>query len=98
MVIFEMHAAFKSADLLFNSLLNIQDNSFYKTTEVHQSRCHIAELEKSSGNKSRRRNMGKRAHLMSTQAEMEQHFQQLNADLLSSTKEDGKLHRIKLSQ
>jgi hypothetical protein len=29
---------------------------------------------------------------METYAEMEQHFQQLNADLISSTKEDGKSH------
>ena len=87
-----MHIAFKSADLLFNSLLNIQDNTFYKKTDSHQSRCHIAELDHSSGNQSRCRSMGKRAHLMETQADMEQHFQQLNADLISSTKEDGKSH------
>jgi hypothetical protein len=84
-----MRVALKSADLLFNSLLNIQDNTFYNNTEIRQSRCHIAELNISSGNQSRCRSMGKRAHIMETYAEMEQHFQQLNADLISSTKEDG---------
>ena len=85
-----MKAVIQSADLFFNSMSLVQDRIFYRKKESREGQCHIGEIKRSIRHQSQGHHIEKQTHLMETYAEMEQHFQQLNADLLSSTKENGK--------
>ena len=84
-----MKAALKSADVFFNSITLVQDRIFYHKNEKRETMCHRGETEKALMYQKQGHHMEKQTHLMETYAEIEQHFQQLNADLLSSTKENG---------
>ena len=86
-----MKAAIQSADLFFNSISLVQDRIFYRKKESREGQCHLGEIKRSIRHQSQGHHIEKQTHLMETYAEMEQHFQQLNADLLSSTKENGKM-------
>lgn len=86
-----MKAAIQSADLFFNSMSLVQDRIFYRKKESREGQCHLGEIKRSIRHQSQGHHIEKQTHLMETYAEMEQHFQQLNADLLSSTKENGKM-------
>lgn len=85
-----MHTSLKTADFCFNSISLLQDRVFYRTNERREGHCHQGEMNRSILNQSQGHRIEKQTHLMETYAEVEQHFQQLNADLLSSTKENGK--------
>ena len=89
-----MNSAFKSTDLFFNSASLLQDRIFYSKNENRERRCHDGEINRSKIYQSQDHHIEKQTHLMETYAEMEQHFQQLNADLLSSTKENGTPHFV----
>lgn len=84
-----MHTSFKTIDFCFNSLSLYQDRVFYKDNEKREGCCHLGEMKRSIIHQTEGHHIEKQTHLMETYAEMEQHFQQLNADLLSSTKENG---------
>jgi hypothetical protein len=84
-----MKAAFKSTDLFFNSASLVQDRIFYSKNQSREGKCHEGEINRSKIYQAKGHHIEKQTHLMETYAEMEQHFQQLNADLLSSTKENG---------
>jgi hypothetical protein len=85
-----MQGLMKSADLCFNSFSILQDRLFYHKKENREGSCHHGQLNKSTEHQYQDEHIVKQTHLMEIYAEMEQHFQQLNADLLSSTKENGK--------
>jgi hypothetical protein len=91
-----MKAAIQSADLFFNSISLVQDRIFYRKKESREGQYHLGEIKRSIRHQSQGHHIEKQTHLMETYAEMEQHFQQLNADLLSSTKENGKMTTIEL--
>jgi hypothetical protein len=79
----------KSADTGFHTFSLLQDRVFYRKNENLSEDCHYSEIKRSIQHQSEDHHIEKQAHLMEIYAEMEQHFQQLNADLLSSTKENG---------
>jgi hypothetical protein len=79
----------KTADLCFDSFSLLQDRVFYHKGENTIRNCHYEDIKRSLKHQSESHHMEKQTHLMEIYAEMEQHFQQLNADLLSSTKENG---------
>jgi hypothetical protein len=85
----------KTADLGFNSFSLLQDRVFYHKSENESGRYHYSKAKGSVKHQSEDHHIQKQAHLMEIYAEMEQHFQQLNADLLSSTKENGVYSKIK---
>lgn len=80
---------FKTADICFNCFSFLQDRVFYNKNETREGRCHTHEIKRSIKHQSEDHDKIKQTHIMEIYAEMEQHFQQLNADLLSSTKENG---------
>jgi hypothetical protein len=84
----------KAADLCLDSFSLLQDRAFYQKSEKVSGNCHYGEIKRSIQHQSEDHHIGKQTHLMEIYAEMEQHFQQLNADLLSSTKENGMYSKV----
>jgi hypothetical protein len=84
-----MENVFKVADSLFVNYSSFQDRVFYNSNETRETHCHEGEIEKSKKQHSEGTVTNKQTHLMEIYVEMQKHFQTLNTDLLSTTKENG---------
>ena len=85
-----MKNVIKAADACFLNYSTFQDRIFYKRNENLEIGCHKSEVEKSMEHHCEGKMVSKQTHLMEIYVEMEKHFQTLNSDLLSTTKENGK--------
>lgn len=66
-----------------------QDRYFYKQTCGLNRHRHVSETKYTKHQFTSSDSLQKKTHLLELYAEMGQHFTQLNADLLSSTKASG---------
>lgn len=78
------------ADACFANCGNIQDRLFYQSNAKRESRCHAGEMDTANEQHTGSKMVSKKKHLMEIYSEMQKHFQTLNSDLLSSTKENGR--------
>jgi hypothetical protein len=79
----------KATDACFVNYCSFQDRLFYDASNRRQTNCHNEEMEGASKRHSEGKMMDKQKHLMEIYTEMQKHFQTLNSDLLSTTKENG---------
>ena len=85
-----MDKVYKVADACFINYSTFQDRVFYDKNVSRDVHCHKSEIKESRKHHSEGKMVIKQTHLMDIHVEMEKHFQALNSDLLSTTKENGK--------
>ena len=87
-----MKNLFKVADACFANFSSFQDRVFYNKNVARETKCHEGEIGKSREHHSQGKMVSKKTHLMEIYVEMQKHFQTLNSDLLSTTKENGMIN------
>jgi hypothetical protein len=84
-----MKNVIKVADTCFVNCSSFQDRLFYKLNADRERKCHAEEMNSAHHCHSEGKMVTKQKHLMEIYSEMQKHFQTLNSDLLSTTKENG---------
>ena len=84
-----MDKVYKVADACFINYSSFQDRVFYDKNVSRDVHCHKSEIKESRKHHSEGKMVIKQTHLMDIHVEMQKHFQTLNSDLLSTTKENG---------
>ena len=85
-----MRNILKATDACFVNYCSFQDRLFYDASNQRQTKCHSEEMHSAYQRHSEGKMMDKQKHLMEIYTEMQKHFQTLNSDLLSTTKENGR--------
>lgn len=85
-----MKKVFRIADACFVNCSSFQDRQFYNLNTDRETKCHSIEMSSAHFCHSEGKMVTKQKHLMEIYSEMQKHFQTLNSDLLSTTKENGK--------
>lgn len=84
-----MNQIVKVADTCFVNYSSFQDRVFYDKTENRETLCHDSSINISKIQHNGSKMVIKKIHLMGIYVEVQKHFQTLNSDLLSTTKENG---------
>lgn len=84
-----MKNVYKVADACFINYSSFQDRVFYDKNMNRDIQCHKSEVSESRRHHMEGKTVIKQTHLMDIYVEMQKHFQTLNSDLLSTTKENG---------
>lgn len=87
---FRLEMAVRISEAVLSGVSTWRDFELHKAKEKLETKNHDIEMELMKRHHVKEENLSKQIYLVEKFTEIEQHFQQLNADLLTVSKESGK--------